>query len=670
MAGTVVSTPFDGDSVEPAIQVAVPAPQTPSAASVDAQDGSDGNEQTQGQAQYDDDPLDRPVKRGPGRPKGVPGPKYFPATPIYKFNSDNKKAEYQPHGFLNYWKRVAKEPDLYVRLSVYVYRMWPVIDRERDKGADGKPVKNKAIEGPLSDPFETLDEVYQRYGSGDYYFMLSDSGIPNKPETRKTICICYLSGIRDFDTFPPVLDIGDLVLEDPKNRSYIEWRKRKGLPIPGVRSDQEEQDDMSNNAVQQLTGALGDVTNKLVEMAGKTSRESATPIQPAPPATDSAAVNVMAQAAASAIDMMAGAANRATAAQTAQGDPVANFTRMTAAIRELIPPPPPPPDNSAVLAILTGLQADNSRLQEQMAREKDERMAQLQTQLNQILMAQSGRNAAGDLVPVAGNPGGNGSGGGDTLAKLRELKAVQDEMKGLLGLGKGKRGGSGDGDEDEDGETEKPEPWYMKLLPVGLTLLPFIVQSVSTALHNQAVAATGKGNPEPPPQVPPEVAQGLPGGPGGVPGGLPMGMPVQGANGQPVQPGQNQNGGNGNVIPNAEMIAEARRLVAVVSGPMRASIVREESGADLAAWLQEGNPQDYAKIRMAGVDSTLQAIQAFDGELFTMLQSMGPQRAQQYVVDFFTYDPNQDQGQEGEGEVGKGTGTGTGTGSGGVITPR
>jgi len=151
----------------------------------------------------------------------------------------------KPEPFFKYWNMLSQ--DELDRVKVYVYRLWPITDvnqlldeEELEKIArhmrkplskclaneDGKPA---ALKKPL-DWEHWREEIYHRWGAGDYSFSLNDT----HPAIKKTLCMTNVIGeLRDMDTHPPAIDMRILVMKDQGNESYLRWRRLKGLPIPG-----------------------------------------------------------------------------------------------------------------------------------------------------------------------------------------------------------------------------------------------------------------------------------------------------------------------------------------------------------------------------------------------------------------------------------------------------
>ena len=146
-----------------------------------------------------------------------------------------------PEQFFKYWAMVCLDREAKDRIKVYPYRLWPVTDvnqllnpeqLEKIARRERRPPSKSLPPGPLKDSFDPQKweaEIYHRYGAGDYNFILVDK----HPAVRRNICMTNVIGLRDMDTYPPVVDMRTLVQTDPANESYIRWCSMKGIRVPG-----------------------------------------------------------------------------------------------------------------------------------------------------------------------------------------------------------------------------------------------------------------------------------------------------------------------------------------------------------------------------------------------------------------------------------------------------
>ena len=561
------------------------------------------------------DPDSSPPPRNKGgRPRS--GVVHFPAPATYFYRSDASLSAHRSPRFFEYWERLFNNKSLDGRVRVYIYRTFPVIDRERVLNPNtGKPVKNKCIEGPV-DYFPAKD-LQHRYGSGDYLLILSDA------QARKTICQCHVETDRDYLNYPPVIDVEDLVVEDPKNRSYLDWRRRNNLPIPGETTNNERDSDMGNQVVEQLTGTVERLTDRLMDNANRRGPEERVEVLPS---VDSEAVKLMSEAGASSMRLVENAMNKALSVQAGTQDPLALINSLVNVVEKLNGGRK---DDAVLLETLRELKVRNERLEEKLTQSQTERLAALETRLTDMVHLQ--QHPPPVLTPSVPT---------DPLSQIRELAKIKGELKDILDLG-----GRDEGDEDEDGggggggrrrrRGEPEEPWYAKLLPIAVGLVPFALSAVSSIVHNQAVARTGQGNPVAPPAPPPPT-------PGTIPPALEAALQSQDLN-QPSNP-------NNPVSTGASQVHPAQLIVNTLKDPMRNHLDGGAGGEDFAAWLIEGHGAVYhSMLQQAGKDQIILAIRTFAPDLYQMLQSLGP-KADQFIDEFLHYDPNAEEEGEGEGK--------------------
>lgn len=143
-------------------------------------------------------------------------------------------------------------------ISVYVYRLYPVIDRLKA----GKDAKNIAI---YTEPITELDFL-RAHGSGKYQLQFNDS---NRPPDLRQVATCILS-LDDVD-YPPVIAPGELVMNAPDNQSYVDGLRARGL----MKEASVSQND-SNVAVAELAKTNREIITRVMET------QSADKAAPAP----------------------------------------------------------------------------------------------------------------------------------------------------------------------------------------------------------------------------------------------------------------------------------------------------------------------------------------------------------------------------------------------------
>ena len=169
-----------------------------------------------------------------------------------------------PREFFEYWGRLG--PQFAKRLMVYAYRKLPICDVLQPLSSEElqairdhqKREPEKNIDKPercfveLTDLDQWGRQLAERYGAGDYHFKLNDT----HPSVKKTICMMTTKGevgeLRDWDSFPPVLKLEEVVLTEEVNQPYLRWARAHGIRFPGdpnYGTDGVEEDDMANTTV-------------------------------------------------------------------------------------------------------------------------------------------------------------------------------------------------------------------------------------------------------------------------------------------------------------------------------------------------------------------------------------------------------------------------------------
>lgn len=570
-------------------------------------------------------------KAGTVPPKETVSVRPFPVPATRFFSDSHVSLTHKPMSFIHYLGRIKKDPELASRLVLYVYRNWPVVDRQQ-----GSVDNNKAID-VTDTAFESLQDILHRYGTGDYTIYLKD--VAQKGE-RKNVCSCFYSSPRELDNFPPVLDISggginDLVLDDPKNRSYLEWRRRKGLPIPGENmgaitqaQERASEEEMANNStVETLTGLVERLVDKNLEDRPANNPPPAYP--PPMPFHDmedeiasrseeqggAAAVEVLKRASEIGMGMISQAVDRATSLQTSTQDPVAQLKGLADAVSSLVPKQ----DNSAIMAVLEDVRRRGEKLEERLAQSEKEKF---------------------ELV----------RGFTEKLQTAAAPQSLEQQLNGIVSLKKTLKSiMSDDEDEDEDGEDRRgrrdKEPWYAQFLPLAIPAGMFLMNSVNTLMHNAAVAKTGQGQPEHPPAIPTEA--------------LPDAVRDQMAHVQsPAGPGNpqvinhNPNPNPGGPSPMDIQKQQVRMFLNAVKAPILHHLNSDLSGHDFAEWLIGGyGSMVYEQVRSLGPQQIRAAIAELTPDLEANLRTI-PEKAESFLEEFCQglWPEDGEDGEEGEEE--------------------
>lgn len=546
-------------------------------------DGAEIDDGDEPSTPFDDGSSSEKPRRGrpPKADSAEPAPdrrkfKYFP-VPIRKTVGVTK--EWGQGEFFKYWKKVAAEPELRDRAVCYVYRTFPVTEinppGENLEEVDSK--KPKYIDC-TSQPFENDEDVWNRYGAGDYKFYLNDSGFPGRAKTQLT---CYFAGTREWDKYPPQIELKTLVLDDPKNGSYKRYLEMKGLLH---KPEEENEEDMARE------GIIEKLTDRVIEMSSRPEPVPAPVAVPLRHEDDSRAVRALAETFAQTnrvqLEMIQAAVNQATAVQARAADPFDTLAKVMTTVRELVPKP------------------DNTALEEALRRSE-----RLEAQLGDIGKAIQEQRIK-DLESRLAQPQQPGAPPRDALTAAREFAELQREYRQIFA------GDNADDDEPRRGR-EPREPWYAKLAPSALGLSAFLLAGVANIFHNRAVAATGQGQPAPPPQPPAEM---IPPGVQQVAGAL-TGQPHPAAGDPAVMA----------LSPQEQQVAT---FISMIQLPLDRHLESGATGHEFAAWMVDSYGDSvYQQIRTAGADGIQSALQRFAPGLFQKMQAM-PDRSAQFLKEF------------------------------------
>lgn len=155
-----------------------------------------------------------------------------------------------------FWQFLREYPD-WEAGAVYLYRLWPVIDRQ----LAGKKEKNIDIfTGPITD----LD-ILHRHGSGKYQLRFNDQ---NKPKGLVNVATCKVD-IND-PLYEPVVPLEEVVEGADANKSYID-----GLKARGKWKENAVPTSDGNQATAELARTLDRVVEKAMEQRPAPTPEKA-----------------------------------------------------------------------------------------------------------------------------------------------------------------------------------------------------------------------------------------------------------------------------------------------------------------------------------------------------------------------------------------------------------
>lgn len=207
--------------------------------------------------------------------------------------------------FWDYWRNAEQQfPD---RTYCYVYRKWPVINRQQ-VNTDNPNSIDKIN-------FMEIKDFATKFGNGDYNLILTD---PYKAGPgHKKIADVFLS-IREPDN-PPVLDYHELVLSDPANAEYIQQLRARGTPLPG------DEDVMTKETTAVLAGTIKDLV------------ENRTPPSGVESAVTKGVVETLNHASKASNELLSQSFAQALRVQVSQPDPIETMSKAAEIIRSFQP---------------------------------------------------------------------------------------------------------------------------------------------------------------------------------------------------------------------------------------------------------------------------------------------------------------------------------------------
>ena len=250
-----------------------------------------------------------------GMPVGTAAPVRklpFPRPRFKKWGTDLNKDQ-QMRGFCGYWKELptwAKD-----RAILYVYREHPILLPPPE--VDGKAEYFKYIDKISgNEPLDGEIDLLNRYGCGSYFLLFNDVESHGR---ERTVCVVNVSGVggSDYRSNPPgdqrIDDVGQVDLAHPANKAYVSYLRANGkLPDPG----QEEKDMAVVASVEKTVDRVLDenqkLTQQLLDMAKERREEPAKPVESQSPSGVKESIEVVADAAKKANQMVVDASVQST----------------------------------------------------------------------------------------------------------------------------------------------------------------------------------------------------------------------------------------------------------------------------------------------------------------------------------------------------------------------
>lgn len=443
---------------------------------------------TQDPADLPPDPRDPTAPVPPSRPPVKVSSEPLPMPP--KFNCS-------PPEFFRYWDSL--ETNERARVIVYPYRNWPKMDYTRGlspeqiraiaKGEEKGPLSNL---GPLSEPFpfeSWREQVLHLWGSGAYHLKLNDTGVRGDKSLKpRPLCQTNTGDVID-PNYPPVLDLEKLDIFADTNASYLRDLKLKGVRIPGITEDEQENTDMAGAAAAEtMANAVKDLTGQVVNMAKSTAEAKHNQPHPVDVSGQAQlkASEIIAEASKESIRMVTEAAKRDATAN----DPKA-YVQDLVTMANIITPKAQTsgPDPGMFQLLITQMQ-DASRMQMEQARqqrESDQRNHEAQMQMMRqsheanLKAIESRLNFTETLLKERLNPATPATGAvpatADPFALFGKFLDAVDKFN-----------------ERRDGAatTVAEGPAWLKPAAAAVTA---VANAVQTGFYNNAVAKTGNGQP-------------------------------------------------------------------------------------------------------------------------------------------------------------------------------
>ncbi len=379
----------------------------------------------------------------------------------------------EPADFFRYWLSIPKrERDAW--FIAYPYRKLPVCDVLQPLSID----ELKAIErhqkkkpdtncGKLSEPFNPDNweqDVYQWKGAGDYQIRLNDQ----HPSVKGTVCETHIKNLREWDRFPPILNLEEVVLEEPLNQPYLRWARLRGIRFPGdpgndpeTPFDEISEDEMANVA------AVEKLTDALIE---QTRRPQPVP-QTAPVAPDRGN-DILADAAMKGQQILMDSIK----AQEKAANPMEYHKAVVEAAKAMTPTAPAStgPSLTEIMGLVTAMMAPVQAANTAMMAAADRRAEAAEKRAETLearLHTQQNPAPAAAVDPIKG-----------ALDLIKGLASLREIAGPILG----------------DPAAVEPGSVWERLAEKAIDGAP-------SFLHNLAVLKTGQGTPAPPPDLSPEL---------------------------------------------------------------------------------------------------------------------------------------------------------------------
>ena len=438
--------------------------------------------------------------------------------------------------------------------------------------------------------------MLHRYGSGEYTIWLNDQ--VTKKGREANVALCTISE-RNFQEHPPIIEPGTLVLDDPANRSYIEYLKIKGVEIPGLEEDYMRQDTSASDRLAETVERMADQNIRLAGEAVKAAGKQEKPPEQARSSDQDTlltSMKIVQQATDMGTRIVEQAVSKAGEITGRAGDP----SQMLKSLGDLLAVVRAQPGG--------GDSATSAILQQQIARasELEARLFQVQTAHLQSVEAML-RDAQAKQVQLNPQPGQPQSPTSPSQY-IKDMADAKEAMERFIGR------------EPEEATRSAKEPWWSTLARMALAVIPSVAAAAVALSHNAAVARGGQGRPI---------------GPGDI-------QQVQPAAEEPATTIQTPPGTAAEGQPQSELPKDQQAMqtihmfLGILREPLLKSLDNDETGDTFAGNLVALHGWTmYNYLHNMGPDSLVTILASYP-PIWSVISRI-PEKFQQYLSEFMAY---------------------------------
>ena len=321
----------------------------------------------------------------------IPYAKFFPTMDRY---------QKPPAHIFDRWREIWTDTDCRPRIMIYVYQLYPIIDTRQTMTPEQRMKQPRQLTQVFKIPSEeepwTFEDFCRRAGYGSYRLKLNDQGLKGTQQTWTEAVFDQQYAITEWDKYPPMFDPDWLVMDDPRNASFIRLMRTKGGFMPsGVARDgatADEEEDMANTAVvEKLVESMQAGQEHLMEVSEARVREAkertqSAPISPADNTTvaERTGIEMMKEVVSTALDSMRDVnkeinkvRTEAAAGANGGGGNAATVLDTVTKVVQLVKPP----DNNPVV---TGLLAEVAALRAQLANNQEKSIEAMREEMREL----------------------------------------------------------------------------------------------------------------------------------------------------------------------------------------------------------------------------------------------------------------------------------------------